>query len=92
MILGHVFSQGEFWKAQRSATNPIMARPQRVVSYLKAQNGIVDEFIQILIDELKHEGKGESMTLNKFQDRLKFLNLERKLAPYVTRWTFTWPY
>lgn len=66
-------SQGPYWKAQRSATNSIMARPQKVVSYLAAQNSIVDEFLELLKNDHPNE---ISFVENKFEDRLKYLNLE----------------
>ena len=75
----HIYFQAKesFWKAQRSATNPIMARPQRVLSYLSTQNDIIDEFIQIIKEDLK-KASDQPVTIKKFQNRIKYLNLECK--------------
>ena len=69
-------SQGEYWKTQRSATNPIMARPQKVLSYLPKQNRVVDEFLHLL--ELKMQ-QDNTLIDERFQINLKYINLERTL-------------
>nr|QUF59381.1 cytochrome p450 CYP3047A1 [Brachionus angularis] len=72
---GLINSQGEEWKKQRSASNPIVARPKSVVTYLDTHNKITNEFIQILNNNFKTK-QDNSFIVDKFQNELKFLTLE----------------
>nr|ATW72314.1 cytochrome p450 CYP3047A3 [Brachionus calyciflorus] len=70
---GLVNSQGNEWKCQRSASNPIVAKPQSIALYLDTHNKIIDEFV----DLLKNKSKiGEPICVEKFETDLKYLLLE----------------
>lgn len=72
------FSQNEEWKKQRSAANPIIAKPKTVASYLDIHNTIMDEFMDILRNKTKVDEKtgAKSINVEKFENNLKFLALE----------------
>ena len=73
-----LFSQNEEWKKQRSAANPIIAKPKTVASYLDIHNTIMDEFLDILRNKTKVDEKtgAKSIDVEKFENNLKFLALE----------------
>lgn len=73
ILYNYKFSQGEAWKNQRSASNPIVAKPQAVAMYLDTHNKIIDEFVDIL---MKNSHYGESFTIKKFETELKYVLLE----------------
>nr|UOU03261.1 cytochrome P450 3047A1 [Brachionus rubens] len=70
---GLVNSQGNVWKIQRSASNPIVAKPQSVAMYLNTHNKIIDEFIEILKNK---SSNGDSFVIDKFETELKYVLLE----------------
>nr|QEV83791.1 cytochrome P450 [Brachionus rotundiformis] len=70
---GLVNSQGETWKKQRRASNPILAKPQAVSMYLDTHNTIIDEFI---ISLKKKSLFDESFIIAKFETELKYVLLE----------------
>ena len=69
-------SQGERWRRLRTATNPSMARPQTVHSYLPSHNKIGDDFIELLYANFKN-GQ-DSIILDNFEENLRLLALECK--------------
>nr|QVK45590.1 cytochrome P450 [Brachionus paranguensis] len=70
---GLVNSQGEIWKNQRSASNPIVAKPQAVAMYLDTHNTIIDEFVNIM---MKNSSNGDPFIIQKFEIELKYVLLE----------------
>nr|AHL88999.1 cytochrome p450 3047A1 [Brachionus koreanus] len=70
---GLVNSQGDIWKNQRSASNPIVAKPQAVAMYLDTHNKIIDEFVDILMN---NSHNGEPFAIKKFETELKYVLLE----------------
>lgn len=81
MLLHFTQSQNEEWKRQRSAANPIVAKPRTIASYLDVHNSIMDEFMDILKKKtVVDEANGaQSIEVEKFQNNLKFVLLESML-------------
>nr|QEV83802.1 cytochrome P450 [Brachionus rotundiformis] len=67
-------SQGERWRKLRSLSNPCMARPQAILSYLPNQNQVANELIDLI--EQKFHTTSNSITYHKFDQILRLLALE----------------
>ncbi|CAF0921763.1 unnamed protein product [Brachionus calyciflorus] len=67
-------SQGERWRKLRSLSNPCMARPQTILSYLSNQNQVANELIN-LIDN-KFQLDSSEYKFNNFDQILRLLALE----------------
>lgn len=67
-------SQGDRWRKLRSLSNPCMARPQTILSYLPNQNQVANELIN-LIDNKFQEGS-LSYKFKNFDQVLRLLALE----------------
>ena len=68
-------SQKEEWKLQRSASNPIVAKPSSVLNYFSTHNEIISEFINIINRKIRSNESG-TIVFHKFQSELKFVILE----------------
>ena len=68
-------SQKEEWKSQRSASNPIVAKPSSVLNYFITHNEIIDELIDI-INKKVHSNRSDNFIFHNFQSELKFVILE----------------
>ena len=66
-------SQFDQWRRQRSASNPIVARPATVAHYLPMHNKIVNEFISLFL--LKLDNGENHIIEDNFQISLKLLHL-----------------
>lgn len=67
-------SQNEQWRRQRTAANPILARPSTVAQYLPMHNKIVDEFISIF--KSKFRNSDNIIIEQSFHLSLKLLTFE----------------
>ncbi len=72
-------SMGERWRRLRTATNPVMARPQMIHSYLPVHNEITDDLVRIINRQIEAED-GSSVVFDKFDQMLRLLALECKLS------------
>jgi len=66
-------SQNERWRQLRSASNPIIARPQTIKSYLPMHNTIASELINVIKSKIVEKN---FTIIDKFQIYLKMLCLE----------------
>ena len=70
--LSLVTSNDERWRKLRSATNPVVARPQAIYNFLPKQNAIAQEFTDILVEKCN----GKELILNGFEKNLRLLGYE----------------
>ena len=74
-------SQKEEWILQRSASNPIVAKPSSVLNYFSTHNEIISEFIDIINKKIRSNESG-TIVFNKFQSELKFVTLESSIFTF----------
>jgi hypothetical protein len=67
-------TNNEQWKKLRSASNPIMVRPQTVLSYLPTQNVVANEFLDFI--NKKFDQNSSILNFNSFDRPLRLLALE----------------
>ncbi len=77
-------SQTERWRKLRTASNPILARPQTIYSYLSNQNQVANELVKV-IDE-KFAPNQSVLYYEEFNQILRLLALECKLS-LIGFWT-----
>jgi hypothetical protein len=68
-------SQYERWRILRSASNPIIARPQMVQAYLPNQNEVADEFVRLINEEIGTCSPAIAV-FDGFEENLRLLTLE----------------
>ena len=68
-------SNGERWKALRSSINPILVRPQTILSYLPNHNTVADEFIDLFNRKFR---ESNAVIIDGFDKQLRLLALECK--------------
>lgn len=64
----------------RSASNPIVARPQSIMSYISFQNQVGNEFIEYIEKKFAENGHPNKLTYNGFDQMLRLLALECKFS------------
>ena len=69
-----LYSQGSRWRSLRSASNPIVARPQTIQFYLPNHNEVADEFIKLIYQKVNSASK--SAQFDQFEENLRLLTLE----------------
>ena len=75
---GLLNSQGESWKKQRQAVNPIVGKHQSILNYLFTHNSIVDDFIvHLRHTHLKEEEK--QFEISQFEKHLSLLIIESRI-------------
>lgn len=73
-------SQGERWRKLRSVSNPIIAKPQTIKSYLPNHNIIADELVNSIVKKAQNNNE---IIIDEFQIYLRMLVLE-----YISEITF----
>ena len=66
-------SMGDRWRKLRTASNPVLARPQSIHNYLKPQNEVGNEFIDYVNGQFGNEKK---LSLTAFDQTLRLLAFE----------------
>nr|QUF59382.1 cytochrome p450 CYP3047B1 [Brachionus angularis] len=66
-------SQGERWRKLRSLSNPVMAKPTTINSYLPNQNLVANELVNIIKNKMQLESV---LHFKKFDQLLRLLALE----------------
>ena len=70
-------SQGERWRRLRSASNPIMAKPQSVHSYISNQNQVGNELIEYINKKFdEFNATGDQLHYSGFDQVLRHVALE----------------
>ncbi len=72
-------SQGERWRRLRSASNPIMARPQSIHNYLGNQNQVANEMIAYVERKFIENKSDRKLNYEGFDQVLRLLALECKI-------------
>ena len=69
-------SNGPEWRNLRTASNPILMKPEYILSYFKIHNKIINEMIDWLNSKFENEQK--SIELDEFNKTLQYLAFECK--------------
>ena len=62
------------WRKLRTASNPILARPQTIHSYIKNQNDVANELVNVINE--KFEPNQNVLHYRSFEQLLRLLALE----------------
>lgn len=68
-------SQGEQWRKMRSLSNPVMAKPQTIHSYLENHNEVANDLVEFINAKFNHD---HDMSFKNFDKVVRLLTLECK--------------